>query len=83
MKTFEEAGLLRPLEFNEGKVRYELDLDSHHHHLICTECGAIQCLQECNLKEAEEKIRRMTGFISRFHRLDFFGTCRKCADKQS
>ncbi|MCX7997293.1 MAG: transcriptional repressor [Patescibacteria group bacterium] len=82
LKTFERAGLVQPLEFNEGKVRFELNRGMHHHHLVCTECGSIQCLKQCELDGMVESIKRETGFSASFHRLDFFGTCAKCRKEE-
>jgi len=33
--------IIERVEFGEGKYRYELK-KNHHHHLICTNCGRVQ-----------------------------------------
>src|SRR4029077_8265025 len=33
VKSFTEKGLVKPIQFNEGKFRYELASKAEHHHL--------------------------------------------------
>ena len=36
-------GLIKEIEFGEGKKRYEIDSGSdHHHHLICLNCKKVE-----------------------------------------
>jgi Fur family transcriptional regulator, ferric uptake regulator len=79
------AKVLIKLEFAEGFARFELDdaLSKHHHHLVCTECGAVIDLElaelETVLDGTNSAIRKRTGFKVTSHRLDFFGLCAACA----
>ena len=34
----------------------------HHHHLICSECGAVTDFTDCDLGELEQRLSRETGF---------------------
>ena len=82
-----DAKVLIKLEFAEGFARFELDegLAEHHHHLVCTDCGAVADLELADLEsvlEATSKpIKRRTGFHVASHRLDFFGLCAACAKR--
>ena len=79
------ANVLIKLEFAEGFARFELDdgLSKHHHHLVCTECGAVIDLEladlEAVLDGTNAAIKKRTGFKVHSHRLDFFGLCTNCA----
>jgi Fur family ferric uptake transcriptional regulator len=79
------ARILIRLEFAEGFARFELDeeLAAHHHHLVCTECGAVTDVELHEFEQAiaatASSLRRRTGFRATMHRLDFFGTCRACS----
>jgi Fe2+ or Zn2+ uptake regulation protein len=79
-----QAKVLIKLEFAEGFARFELDegLADHHHHLVCTECGAVADLElpdlEVALDATSKPIKKRTGFHVASHRLDFFGLCREC-----
>lgn len=78
LNTFSDKGLLLKLEFNEGKSRYELSLKEHHHHVVCLECGKFVCVEQCNLKQIDDEVKKETGFTIKFHRLEFFGICPDC-----
>lgn len=77
INTFVEKGLIRKLEFGEGKARYELNTGEHHH-LICQECGSIQDISDCNIGELEKDIQKKKGFLVKQHSLEFFGICKNC-----
>lgn len=80
------AGILIRLEFAEGFARFELDegLAEHHHHLVCTACGLVSDLElpelERTIGTTSRTIERDSGFRTRTHRLDFFGTCDACTE---
>ncbi len=77
INAFVEKGLLRKVEFGEGKARYELN-KGEHHHLICEQCGKIEDISDCNIGELEKDIKKKKGFLVRQHSLEFFGLCKDC-----
>ena len=77
LEKFLEKELVHRFEFQEGKFRYEL-AGEEHHHLICTNCGKIEDVSDCNLKELEIEIRAKKGFLVKKHSLEFFGICNSC-----
>lgn len=81
LNTFVARGLVQKLEFNEGKARYELAGKGHHNHTICTVCGVVACIDECNLDTIEREIEKSSGFKSTLHRAEFFGICSACQNR--
>lgn len=77
INTFVEKGLIRKLEFGEGKARYELNRNEHHH-LICEVCGSIEDISDCNISGLEKDIKKKKSFLVKNHSLEFFGICRDC-----
>lgn len=79
LKKFEEAGLVSRLEFGDGVARFELTLESghHHHHVICRQCQRVEPLHICDLDQHIKMVEGM-GYKQVSHRLDFFGLCSKC-----
>lgn len=77
LETFVVKGLLKRLEFGEGKYRYELANDDHHH-LVCERCGAIEDISDCNISELESDIKQKKDFLVKRHQLEFFGVCLQC-----
>ncbi len=79
LKKFEEAELVSRSEFGDGVARFELTLESghHHHHVICRQCQRVEPLHICDLAEHIKLVEGM-GYKQVSHRLDFFGLCSKC-----
>lgn len=50
----------------------------HHHHLICSDCGAVEDFTNCDLNELEHKLSQQTGFDINGHLLEFSGLCPDC-----
>ena len=50
----------------------------HHHHLICSGCGAVVDFTDCDLNELEHRLSRKTGFDINGHLLEFSGICPNC-----
>lgn len=72
-----EHGILRKLEFGEGKARYELNNEDHHH-LICQDCGKIEDISDCNIGALEKEIKTKKNFLVKLHTLEFYGLCADC-----
>lgn len=75
-----DRGLIESVRFADGKTRYEHAGD-HHHHLVCTECGSIQGVHVCDAEFIARRSAREVGFEIRSHKLEYFGLCKKCHDK--
>jgi len=86
LSILEEIGAVRRVVTNDNFVRYELaeDLTEHHHHLICSSCGAVEDFTvskqlEARLTSAMTSVARRTGFQPTHHRLDLVGSCADCS----
>ncbi|HXS15159.1 MAG TPA: Fur family transcriptional regulator [Candidatus Saccharimonadales bacterium] len=77
LNVLSEHGILKRLEFGEGKARYELNTEDHHH-LICQNCGKIEDISDCNISALEKEIKQKKHFLVRLHTLEFFGLCKDC-----
>lgn len=78
VNMFTEKGLTRQIQLQEGKFRYELAGKEDHHHLVCTRCGDIQAISDCNIEVLESHIEKKKNFKVTSHSLEFFGFCAKC-----
>jgi Fur family ferric uptake transcriptional regulator len=78
VNTLTEKGLLRAVNFQEGKTRFELASHPHHHHVVCTNCGTVEDVKDCLKPAATTQIEKETGFTITSHALEFFGLCPKC-----
>jgi Fur family ferric uptake transcriptional regulator len=85
LQALTAANLVKEVRFKDASVRYELiDEGSHHHHLVCKGCGAIDELEGCDVTALEKEIlKRSKRFASvDEHALEFFGTCKGCVEKR-
>ncbi len=83
--VLEEAGVVRKVIGTDEFARYELaeDLSEHHHHLLCTGCGAVEDFTlpsrvEQVVETALTTAARKAGFRGVHHRLDLVGLCANC-----
>lgn len=86
MNDLESVGVVQKVVGADEHMRYELseDLIGHHHHSICTQCGAVDDFvvppsTERSLGNALDKALAATGFRPTGHRLDVVGLCATCA----
>jgi Fe2+ or Zn2+ uptake regulation protein len=85
LAVLEHAHVVRRVHTGEDFARYELaeDLTGHHHHLVCSNCGAVEDVTipsrlERSMERALGEVASSTGFAAVSHRLDLIGTCRAC-----
>jgi Fe2+ or Zn2+ uptake regulation protein len=74
--------ILSEIDILDGMKRYEiLHPNHHHHHLVCTSCRDIQCVEvpHHDLHVLEGKIQQTHKFTVQSHVLEFFGLCSKCS----
>lgn len=75
--TFLEAKIIKSVNFHDGKLRYEME-GEHHHHLVCEQCGSITPIHEPCIAVSEKTVLQKYGFDIRNHTLEFFGICKNC-----
>lgn len=84
--VLEQAGIVRRVSGSDDFSRFELteDLIGHHHHLICSSCGAIEDFDApANLERAMTRLVEQVAGVNRFdvedHHLQLTGLCADCA----
>jgi Fur family peroxide stress response transcriptional regulator len=77
-----EMGEVLELGFSDDSNRYDGNKPYPHPHLICTECRNIVDPQVAALSELHQEVARSTGYRILSHRLDFFGICPRCQEKE-
>lgn len=86
LAVLEDAGVVRRVAAADEFARYELaeDLTGHHHHLLCSGCGAVTDFTlpddlERTVEAALTSVAAEAGFRGAHHRLDLVGLCARCA----
>jgi Fur family peroxide stress response transcriptional regulator len=81
LHILKEQGKIRELDFGEGLRRYDAMVEPHYH-FVCEECGAVYDLDVPPQEDLNARVQgAVTGHI-RTHRLDFYGICRECLNKE-
>ncbi|OGK18766.1 hypothetical protein A3D80_00740 [Candidatus Roizmanbacteria bacterium RIFCSPHIGHO2_02_FULL_40_13b] len=78
ISTLLETNIVRSVDFSDGTGRYELRDRPHHHHAICTRCGKIQDIKNCDYTTLEKEVVEKLKFKIKKHNLEFFGLCSNC-----
>lgn len=78
MNSFLSKGIVREVNLQESKQRYEHSARKEHHHLLCDNCGSIEDISDCNINVWKKELQKKKGFIVKHHSLEFFGLCKKC-----
>lgn len=65
------------IDGKESKV-YELNIVSHHDHLVCVECGKIVEFFDAELEKIQELIAHENGFELESHNMILYGVCKEC-----
>jgi Fur family transcriptional regulator, ferric uptake regulator len=73
-----ELGLICRVQGPGKSQSYTLSPSGHHHHVICSECGAVADFTDCSLEELEQRLSEETGFKIEGHLLQFTGICDDC-----
>jgi len=79
-------GILRRVNFGDGREHYELvqTSETHHHHLVCVNCGKVIDYSELMdeerefLNRLEKELEKKHGFQIQSHQVYFYGLCEKC-----
>jgi Fe2+ or Zn2+ uptake regulation protein len=86
LAVLEQAGVVHRIVTSAEFARFELaeDLTEHHHHLICSACGAVEDFTapaglERTMSRVMTDVARATGFAPDRHRIDLVGRCSRCA----
>ena len=79
IEMLEELGLICELHVGGSCRSYLMRRPSeHHHHIVCSGCGAVIDFADCDLNELEQKLSYETGFEIESHLLEFLGRCKNC-----
>ena len=79
LEILSSLGLICEVHAGANRRSYLMRRPSgHHHHLICSECGAVTDFTDCDLGELEQRLSRETGFKIKSHSLELMGQCQKC-----
>ncbi len=78
LTQFEAAGLVRRLNFEEGRAVFELESGEHHDHLVCVDCGVVVEFVDNVIERRQREVADSHGFEFDDHSQVLYGRCSKC-----
>lgn len=79
LTSLAEAEEADTIQSTEGEAVYRAcDMDEHHHHLICRECGRAEELAGEPIEVWAASVAAEHGYSDPRHVVDVFGTCPDC-----
>lgn len=67
------------LQSPDGESLYRACTPSHHHHLICKNCGLTVEIEADDAEKWARSVAATHGFVEAQHVIDVFGLCPSCA----
>jgi Fur family ferric uptake transcriptional regulator len=82
LRVLAEMGIVRHVDLRHPHAHFELNTDDHHH-LVCTQCGAMEDFSGCRMEGLVSKVLKKSKLFKqvREHSLELFGTCTSCAGR--
>lgn len=71
--------IINKMNIESGISHYELCGLSHHHHIICKECGDMKEIDICPYGSLGEEQLKSMGFRATDHKFEIYGYCSKCS----
>lgn len=78
LQAMAEAGEIDMLRVEGGEAAYRRCSGSHHHHLVCRQCGATVEVEGPAVEKWTRGVAEEHGFRDVSHTLEIFGTCANC-----
>jgi len=79
LQKLAEAGEIDMMRTEDGEAIYRRCSGSHHHHLVCRECGRTVEVEGPTVERWTNAIAAQHGYADVSHTLEIFGTCPACA----
>lgn len=84
MRLLQSLNLVCRVLMEDGSLHYRLSTTrGHHHHLVCTECGQVETLADCDVSSLVEEVARRTDYEVDGHWFEVYGRCRPCRSQPS
>jgi Fur family peroxide stress response transcriptional regulator len=80
LHTLKENGIIKELNVDNLKNKYELSNQPKHHHLVCKVCGEITDIF-LDTAQISQQTQHIEGFDVDYCEVFCYGTCPKCKEK--
>ena len=83
LEELEGLGAVQRVDIGQGLIRYEaVGRDrTHHHHLVCDQCGALQPFSDPELERTIKRVSRRLPATVSDHEVVLHGACTACTSE--
>jgi Fur family ferric uptake transcriptional regulator len=81
VRLLTDLGVVCRVLLEDGSLHYRLSERGHHHHLVCTDCGRVEDLDQCVIADFVRGLSGPSGFEVEGHWLELYGRCAGCREK--
>ena len=74
------AGLAQAIRSGRSNARYDGNNDAHHH-MVCLSCDRVEDFHDPSLERLAPPSRLRRHYRVLHHRVEFYGYCRSCSDR--
>lgn len=82
LRLLVESGQAVARDFGGAQTLFEPADTRHHDHVVCRRCGTVREFEDDGIEQLQEKVARRLGFRITSHRLELYGVCEACAEKE-
>lgn len=79
LQALAETAQVDVLRGEDGESVYRRCSDSHHHHLVCRECGRTEEIEGPEVEAWAARVATSHGYTAVTHTLEIFGLCATCS----
>lgn len=79
IRLLTEIGVVCRVLMEDGSLHYRVsERARHHHHVVCSDCGRVEDLDQCAIADVMRELSGATGFEIEGHWLELYGRCSEC-----
>jgi Fur family ferric uptake transcriptional regulator len=82
LQKLADEGSIHALQTPDRQTAYRLCGSEHHHHLVCTACGAGVEIPATEFEAWAEGEAALRGYSGVTHNVEIFGTCPECSARR-
>ncbi len=77
LTQFEGAGLVSRHHFEDGMAVFEINHGTHHDHIVCMDCGAVEEFVDPDIETRQHQIAKRLGYQIEEHSMVLYGRCQR------
>ncbi len=81
LELLKKLNMVYEIDLGEGRIRYHAEESSHHHHLVCQDCGKVIDIDESSVSALRDVLLRDYNFRAELKHVGIFGVCEDCRTK--